>query len=395
MPRHASTRAAYAPARCGGRPLMGLAALAIGAAALFPLAPRLFHQDSADSPSTVATSSAGAGARIVHAADPAPPASGALPPNSPPGASADGDVPGRPITGPLTQAAKNLADGTRLAAWRVIGDVKIFELSLDRMEYETQPGKVKKGIAVNGGVPAPTIRVNEGERLRLIVKNNLDEFTSIHWHGMVLPNVQDGVPGITQKEIPPGAVYTYEWTAITTGTHWYHSHAHGDQEGRGVYGSLQVVPLVGDIASDRDYTLIFGDGPLGFVVNGRGFPYTKRMPARVGERVRIRLIGAGPDLIHSIHLHLGNFEVMAQDGNPLPLPYKADTIVLGVGQTYDLLWVPSRAGAWMLHCHIFAHSETKQGMTGMVTLLDVLPADSVVVPRVPGTPMVASRERGV
>ncbi|MGQ0843405.1 MAG: multicopper oxidase family protein [Sporichthyaceae bacterium] len=370
---------------------MTLAAVAIAVAAAAPLAHRFSNSTEPVSPSQVsATSPIGAGARIVNAADPQPPA------GSPPGASAEGDVPGRPITGPLVQAAKDLPDGTRLAAWRVVDDVKIFNLTLDRKDVETQPGIVKKGISVNGGVPAPTIRVNEGERIRLIVKNNLkDEGTAIHWHGMVLPNVQDGVPGITQKEVPPGATFTYEWTAITTGSHWYHSHMSGDQEGRGVYGGLQVVPLVGDIASDRDYTLIFGDGPLGFVINGRGFPYTKRMPARIGERVRIRLIGAGPDLIHSIHLHLGSFEVMAQDGNPLPVPYKADTLLLGVGQTFDILWVPSRTGAWMLHCHIFAHSETKKGMTGMVTLIDVLPADSLVVPRAPGTPIVASRERGV
>ncbi len=383
--------ARHARSASGLRPLTGLAVIAIAAAAALPLVPRFLSDGASAQASTAvsAASSLGSGGRIVNAADPKPPA------GSPPGASADGDVPGRPITGPLTQAAKNLADGTRLAAWRVEKDVKIFDLTLARQDVETQPGKIKKGIAVNGGVPAPTIRVNEGERVRFVVKNTLDEGTSIHWHGMVLPNVQDGVPGITQREVPPGATFTYEWTAITTGTHWYHSHAHGDQEGRGVYGSLQVVPLVGDIASDRDYTLIFGDGPLGFVINGRGFPFTKRMPAKIGERVRIRLVGAGPDLIHSIHLHLGYFEVMAQDGNPLPVPYKADTILLGVGQTYDLLWTPSRAGAWMLHCHIFAHSETKQGMTGMVTLLDVLPADSVVVPRVPGSPMVAGRERGV
>ncbi|MGQ0843187.1 MAG: multicopper oxidase family protein [Sporichthyaceae bacterium] len=372
---------------------MGLAALAIGAAAAFPLVPRLFAGADADASSVVsagsASSSLGPGARIVSAADPKPPE------NAPAGASAEGDVPGRPITGPLTQAAKNLPDGTRLAAWRVVDDVKIFELTLARTDVETQPGIVKKGISVNGGVPAPTIRVNQGERVRFVVKNQLDEVTAIHWHGMVLPNIQDGVPGITQRDIPAGATFTYEWTAITTGTHWYHSHAHGDQEGRGVYGGLQIVPLAGDIASDRDYTLIFGDGPLGFVINGRGFPYTKRMPVRVGERVRIRLVGAGPDLIHSIHLHLGNFEVMAQDGNMLPVPYRADTIVLGVGQTFDLLWTPDRTGAWMLHCHIFAHSETKKGMTGMVTLLDVLPADSIVVPRVPGSPIVASRGRGV
>jgi FtsP/CotA-like multicopper oxidase with cupredoxin domain len=293
----------------------------------------------------------------------------------------------------LVQAAKDLGDGTRLAAWHVVDNVKVFNLDLAPMRLEAAPGAFKLAVAVNGGVPAPTIRVNQGERVRFIVHNQMTEPTSIHWHGMDLPNGQDGVPGITQKEIPAGTTFTYEWTAISTGTHWYHSHMHGDQEGRGVYGALEIVPAVGDIAADRDYTLIFGDGPLGFVLNARSWPLTTRMPARVGDRVRIRLIGAGPDLIHSIHLHSGFFQVVAQDGHRLPAPYEADTMVLGVGQTYDLIWTPTRPGAWMIHCHIFAHSETKNGMTGMVTFFDVLPAEGVVAPAVPGTGDVAAAAR--
>jgi FtsP/CotA-like multicopper oxidase with cupredoxin domain len=295
------------------------------------------------------------------------------------------ELPPRPITGPDVQSVRNLGDGTKLAAWRVVNNVKIFDLRISQIDWATAPGVTRKAMAINGSVPAPTIRVNQGERVRFVVHNNLPEPTSIHWHGMDLPNDMDGVPGITQQEIPPGAQFTYEWTAISAGTHWYHSHMHGDQEGRGVYGALEVVPLADDIAADRDYTLIFADGPLGYVVNGKGFPASVRMPARVGDRVRIRLIGAGPDLIHSIHLHSGFFQVVAQDGHRLPAPYEADTVVLGVGQTYDLIWVPTRVGHWMIHCHIFAHSEAKRGMTGMVTFFDVYPADGAAAPAVPGT----------
>jgi FtsP/CotA-like multicopper oxidase with cupredoxin domain len=281
---------------------------------------------------------------------------------------------------------KNLGDGTKLAAWRVINNVKVFDLHISQIDdYQATTGVKRKAMAINGIVPAPTIRINQGERVRFIVHNDLPEATSIHWHGMDLPNDQDGVPGITQKEIAPGTTFTYEWTAISAGTHWYHSHMHGDQEGRGVYGALEVVPITDDIAADRDYTLIFADGPLGFVLNGKGFPSTIRMPARVGDRVHIRLIGAGPDLIHSIHLHSGYFQVVAQDGRRLPAPYEADTIVLGVGQTFDLIWIPTRVGHWMIHCHIFQHSETKRGMTGMVTFFDVYPADGAVAPAIPHT----------
>jgi FtsP/CotA-like multicopper oxidase with cupredoxin domain len=306
------------------------------------------------------------------------------------------ELPPLPNVGPASQAARDLGDGTRLAAWHMVGNVKVFDLNIKETTTTVAPGVQKPAISINGSVPGPTIRVNEGDHLRFIVHNGLKtEGTSIHWHGMDLPNDQDGVPGITQKDIPPGGTFTYEWTAISTGTHWYHSHMDGAQEGKGLYGALEVVPAANDIAADRDYTMIFADGPLGFVINGRSFPGTTRMPARVGERIRIRLISAGPDLIHSIHLHSGFFTVMAQDGHPLPAPYEADTLVLGVAQTYDLIFVPTRVGAWMIHCHLFQHSETPNGMTGMVTFFDVYPATSIVVPRMPGVGEVAREQEPV
>jgi manganese oxidase len=311
-------------------------------------------------------------ARFVPAADSATTVAEAAAPQAPPAAAQ------------TEQEAVDLGDGTTLAPWKLVGDQKVFELTLAPKKQRTAEGLVKDGLSVNGSIPAPTIRVNQGDKLKIVVINKMEEGTSIHWHGMDLPNSQDGVPGITQPVVHPGKQFVYEWTAISTGTHWYHSHMHGDQEGRGVFGGLYVVPLAGDIASDRDYTMIFSDGALGFVINGKAFPETTRLAARVGERVRIRIIGAGPEFIHSIHLHLGFFEVVAQDGNRLPAPYKADTVVLGVGQTYDLLWVPTRAGAWMIHCHIFSHSETAAGMTGMATLFDVVDANPVTAPHVPG-----------
>jgi FtsP/CotA-like multicopper oxidase with cupredoxin domain len=349
------------------------------ATAVVVLAAAAVHGQFGSDPSTIVDH-----ALVVHhpMADPAPT----------PNPMADGELPPRPIIGPDFSTVKNLGDGTKLAAWRVINNVKVFNLRVSAIDWQVSPGVTRKAMAINGGVPAPTIRVNQGERVRFIVQNDLPEATSIHWHGMDLPNPMDGVPGITQKEIAPGTTFTYEYTAISAGTHWYHSHMHGTQEGSGVYGAFEVVPLADDIASDRDYTLIFADGPLGFVINGKSFPGTTRMPARVGDRVRIRVVGAGPDLIHSIHLHSGFFQVVAQDGHRLPAPYEADTVVLGVGQTYDLIFVPTRVGAWMIHCHIFQHSESKRGMMGMVTFFDVYPANEAVAPAAPGAGDV-TRER--
>lgn len=274
---------------------------------------------------------------------------------------------------PPAAAGEDLGDGTRLAPYEVVDGVKVFRLRAAPLNWEVSPGNVRQAFAYNGIVPGPVIRINEGDTVRFILQNDLPEATALHWHGMDLPNDQDGVPNLTQPEIAPGQSYTYQWKAISTGTHWYHSHMHGDQEGRGLYGSLEVVPRFGDIASDRDYRLIIGDGPLGFVFNGKSFPATAPLRARVGERVRIRLIGSGPEMIHPIHLHGGYFELVAQDGRRLPSPQQMDTVLVGVGQTYDLIWTPTRVGKWMIHCHIFSHAETHTGMAGLVSIFNVDP----------------------
>lgn len=282
------------------------------------------------------------------------------------------------------QEEQDLRDGTFLAAWQRKDGAKEFVLRLTEKQWQTYPGgPVLAAFAINDHVPGPVIRVTEGDRIRLVVVNDLPEPTSIHWHGMDLPNDQDGVPGLTQPPIDPGETYVYEWTAISTGTHWYHSHMSGDQEGRGIYGALEVVPRVGDFPADRDYRVILGDGALGFVLNGRSFPGTVALRAYVGERVRIRVIGAGPNSIHPLHLHGGFFEVVAQDGNPLPSPVRMDTVNVGVGQTFDLMWTPTRPGKWLMHCHIFPHSKGQEGMAGMVTVFHVDPP-TVALPTLPG-----------
>lgn len=290
------------------------------------------------------------------------------------------------VPGPSAVAAageaRDLGDGTQLAPYEVVDGVKVFKLRAAPVSWEVAPGKVRQAFAFNGIVPGPVIRVNEGDAVRIVVENRLPESTAVHWHGMDLPNDQDGVPGLTQPEIEPGESHTYEWEAISPGTHWYHSHMHGEQEGKGMYGSLEVVPRAGDFQADRDYRLMIGDGALGFVFNGKSFPATEQLRARVGEKVRIRLIGTGPEMIHPIHLHSGHFTVVAQDGRPLSVPQEMDTLNVGVGQTFDIIWTPTRTGKWMIHCHIFSHSETHEGMAGLVSVFQVDPP-VVTVPEVP------------
>ncbi|MGH3913558.1 MAG: multicopper oxidase family protein [Pseudonocardiaceae bacterium] len=321
----------------------------------------------------------------------APPELAPAPPLAPPE-----PVPAPPLAppdltdiGPTTAAdsavgAFDLGDGTFSAPYDVVGDVKVFKLRMAPVRWEVSPGDVREAWAFNGTVPGPTIRINEGDRVRFLVQNALPEETGVHWHGMNLPNVQDGVPHLTQHPIMPGETFTYEWTAISTGTHWYHSHMGGPQVAKGLYGSLEIEPRTGGIRADRDYRAVFNDGALGFVLNGKSFPATRPLKAKVGERVRIRIIGSGPELIHSIHMHGGFFELVAQDGNKIQFPPKMDTVTASPGQTYDFVFVPPSPGKWLLHCHIFSHSETPEGMKGMVTYLDVEPGNAALpLPSVP------------
>jgi FtsP/CotA-like multicopper oxidase with cupredoxin domain len=211
-----------------------------------------------------------------------------------------------------------------------------------------------------------------------VVDNQLPFPTSTHWHGMILPNDQDGVGGITQPHIEPGGRYVYEWTAVATGTHWYHAHSSGRHIGKGLYGPLEVVPRTGDFASDRDYRLMLGDTDLGFTLNGRSFPSTPTLAAEVGETVRLRLINTG-DQVHAMHLHGVPFTVVAQDGMPRVQPERMDTLTIAPGQTYDLLFTQQYPGKWLIHCHMFVHSHMssdehppgESGMNGMVSVLEV------------------------
>ena len=109
--------------------------------------------------------------------------------------------------------------------------MKVYELTAEEIQWEVEPGRKVKAWAYNGQVPGPQIRVREGDRVRVILKNELPESTAIHFHGLELPNDQDGVPFITQPPVKPGESYTYEFTVPNAGSHMYHSH-HNAAAGR-------------------------------------------------------------------------------------------------------------------------------------------------------------------
>lgn len=266
--------------------------------------------------------------------------------------------------------------GERLA-YTLDNGVKVFEIEAREVEWEVTPGKKVTAWTYGGTVPGPEIRVTEGERVRLVIKNSLPEATSLHPHGLKVPPSQDGVPGLGgARAIEPGETGIMEFVATPAGTHWYHSHVNStEQVNRGMYGPFIVEPKEPEpVTYDRDYTVMIGDaGDLGFVLNGKGYPSAPPIDVKTGERVRVRFVGTGL-MVHPMHLHGHSFNVIARDGYPLASPYELDTLTVAPGETWDVELIADNPGTWFWHCHILSHAETKDGMYGLTMLLRYLDA---------------------
>lgn len=256
---------------------------------------------------------------------------------------------------------------------RMEDGVRVFDLTCSAVEWEVTPGQVEQAFAYNGVVPGPTLRVVEGQPVRVNVRNDLDQSTSVHWHGQRLPNAMDGVPFITQPPIQPGESFVYEFVPGPFGSHMYHSHHNAaEQVARGLLGALIVEPAdrSAEPAYDKDYLYILNDALGGFTINGKGFPATDAYTAARGERLRFRFMNEGV-MVHPIHIHGLTMEVFARDGYPLPQPFRCDTITVAPGERWDAIIVADNPGVWAFHCHILTHAESPQGMFGMVTALVV------------------------
>lgn len=249
------------------------------------------------------------------------------------------------------------------------GDTKVFVLTAENVMWATEDGNERAAFAYNGMIPGPTIRVTEGEKVRFILNNQMDQSTSIHWHGLDVPNDQDGVPYVTETPTLPGESRTYEFVVPNSGSHMYHSHHNSlEQVVGGLLGALIVEPAdtSNEPEVDQDLVYILSDSMLGFTVNGRSFPYTQPLVAKVGEVLRIRFMNEGL-MIHPMHLHGMPMTVIAKDGYPTPMPYKCDTLNIAPGERYDVLVTARAAGIWAFHCHILNHVENRGGLFGMVT----------------------------
>jgi manganese oxidase len=251
--------------------------------------------------------------------------------------------------------------------------VKVWNLTMDEVSWETLPGQLEKARGYNGVIPGPQIRATEGDRVRFVVKNNLSEPSTIHWHGIRVPNAMDGVPYVTQDPIEPGKSFTYEFTLRNSGSHMYHSHMNSaDQVNRGLLGAFIIDPK--DPASypkyDSEHVLIMNDTLLGFTLNGKGFPATDAIVAKKGERILIRWMNEGM-MYHPFHLHGLTMEVFRRDGYPVTPTYLCDTIDVPPGQRMDCIITADEPGIWAFHCHILSHAEAPTGFFGLVTAIVV------------------------
>ena len=255
--------------------------------------------------------------------------------------------------------------------WRMDGSVKEFHLIAEPIKQEIFPGRIVDLWGYNDSAPGPTIQVNQGDRVRIIVDNHLPEATSMHWHGFEIPNEMDGAPGSSQDPIPPGGRFVYEFTLHQEGTYFYHSHM-AMQEMMGMIGAFIMHPKEAyKPRADKDFAIILQEYAIlpnitvpnsmnmefnWLTFNGKSGPATTPLLVRHGERVRIRLINLGMDH-HPIHLHGHQFVVTGTEAGRQPQSTwgPGNTVLVGVAQSRDVEFVANNPGDWMLHCHLPHH----------------------------------------
>lgn len=267
-------------------------------------------------------------------------------------------------------------------------------------------GKTTHAVTINGTVPGPLIRLKEGQRVRISVTNTLDEDTSIHWHGLLVPPQMDGVPGVSFPGIAPGQTFVYEFPIIQSGTYWYHSHS-GLQEAEGHYAPIVIEPASADpVQSDREHVIVLADhsemhphlifkrmkqqggvfnyqrqtiagllagedqtfaeraewakmlmdptdisdvtgAVMTFLVNGHGPKDNWTALFNPGERVRLRFINAAAQMIFNVRIPGLKLTVVAADGQNVR-PVEVDEFQIGNAETYDIVVQPTENRAYTL-----------------------------------------------
>jgi uncharacterized cupredoxin-like copper-binding protein len=286
----------------------------------------------------------------------------------------------------MTYPAKTFGIGNAELAYTIDDDgYKVFSLVAKIIPWEVEPGKIVDGWSYNGMIPGPIMHANVGDKIRIVLKNELPESTSLHLHGVRVPNAMDGVDPYTQKPIEPGATFIYEWTASEPSVGMYHSHHNAQvQVPNGLAGAI----LIGDwktIAmaaaggrtndannvAEQEVVMVLNDsGTIGLSLNGKSFPATSPYSLEIGESMVVHYYNEG-NMTHPMHLHQPSGLVVAKDGKVLESPFWADTLNVAPGERWTVVYTPKDAGVWAWHCHILTHAETPEGMRYMVTALIV------------------------
>jgi hypothetical protein len=297
----------------------------------------------------------------------------------------------------VTYRAAADAKGDQILQPRIENGVKVFDIEASIIRWNILPNVEVDAYAFNRQVPGPRLQLTEGDHVRINLRNALPESTTVHWHGLIVPNEMDGPAKITQDPVPPGESYTYEFDVGQSGTYFYHSHDHPDrQQALGLYGALLISPKnpEAEVKADLDYTiqlqewlkrewltypamLMEGGLPNYFTINGKAYPSTDTIPMKVGQTIKIRFIGTNNNFVHPMHVHGGPFDVVAVDGVTLKdsARYQADTVNVGPGQRYDVIWIARKPGKWLVHCHIPHHTANnnveQKGGGGLTLVLNV------------------------
>jgi FtsP/CotA-like multicopper oxidase with cupredoxin domain len=283
-----------------------------------------------------------------------------------------------PASGPHYQPVATLNGWT--LPWRMNGDWKEFHLVAEPVVRELAPGMKANLWGYNGQSPGPTIEAVEGDKVRIFVTNKLPEHTTIHWHGMLLPNGMDGVGGLTQPHIKPGKTFVYEFVLQKSGTFMYHPHADEMvQMAMGMMGFFVIHPRDPRFMPvDRDFVFLLSSYLIDpgaylpkvtemtdfnlWTFNTRVFPGIDHLAVRKGDRVRVR-VGNLTMTNHPIHMHGYHFSVTCTDGGWVPesARWPETTIDLPVGAMRAYEFVAHVPGDWALHCHKSHHTMNAMG----------------------------------
>lgn len=319
-------------------------------------------------------------------------------------------------------------------------------LTIGRSTFSTG-GRKASSVTVNGSLPAPLLRLREGQNLRIAVTNTLREQSSIHWHGLLLPFQMDGVPGLSFPGIDPGETFVYEFPVIQSGTYWYHSHS-GFQEAVGLFGPIVIDPAGEDpIRCDREHVLVLSDwSPMdpheqmrrlklmdgyfnrqkqdlsgllagkgqglrerlewgamrmdpsdisdvtgttySYLVNGHGTLENWTGLFRPGERVRLRVINASSMTNFNFRIPGLPLEVVAADGNAVK-PVEVDEVQIAIAETYDFIVTPGEAESYA----IVAEAIDRSGLVRAT--LGQHPGAVAPVPALRERPLLTMRDMGM